>query len=187
MKKINLRTTIFIFVSIFLIVTMVGVTYAKYFVSETFDGFATVARFGKITIKEHEAELRDGQYVLTENEISSSSKDGNTYNVVLPGVDIPKDPFFVVSGNFDVSYDIYVQIDEINFPKEVTYELNNNLVYDRKSDTNGKIYKYSFKDDTDVIDQHINILEGNKLIVSQSFKGNGSFQLIFLAWIEQKK
>ena len=171
---------------------VVNTTYAKYAGSTAGSVIAKVARFGAIELKEHEAELIDGEYVLTTKEISAGSKTGNKYEKVIPGVAINKDPYITVDGIFEVSYALYIKIVEVNVPNAVTYNVTDKweFVKEEKISNNqiAKIYKYKDEKNTGEIiplKEKIAILKDNKLYVGKSLQINGVFYLKFSAWIQQ--
>lgn len=186
---------------------------------------ARVAVFGNVEIREHYAALKDvgdsdindvyygGKFVDMVYALDDSSEvDGNTYDVVMPGVDIPKDTFVrVYSAETDI--ELYIEVVEKNFPvytkktaaddsdsdaveepvKAVTYAVDDKWEkVDLPGEHLGDVYKY-----TDVIEagsgvREINILSGEKLIVSQYYdadsykKTGGDFSMEFYAWTVQK-
>lgn len=168
-----------------LILTMISTwllsgLFAKYVNTEAYSESARVAAGGVIDLWEHEATLNNGIYELDENVKIKK----NTYNKVIPGVDIAKDPFVSIDlQNAEVSYELYVQVTESKeFPATVTYSLTNDweLVNASKG-----IYKYKsilnkgFSGD-------IKILKDDRLYVSEHYVGNNKeFSLAFNSWLKQ--
>ena len=155
---------------------------ARYLVRGPVSGSGRVAKGGGIELWEHDATLVNGVYELdSDTEVSS-----NTYEKVIPGVDIPKDPFIRTDliGS-EVDYALYVQITKSSyFPDEVTYTLTDDwTVFDKDKG----IYKYTPSlDQFREKDGTIQILKENKLFVSEHYVGDEkSFSLSFVAWIEQ--
>lgn len=166
--------------------TCFGLTCAKYISSREFSDSAQTAGWGKIEVKEHKVEYIDGKYEFTGTVISISNGATNKYENIEPDMIIPKDPFIVLSGNFEVSFGLYVRVTEVNFPATVKYNLEDewNLT---KVTTSGqsKVYTYQYVGDL-IADKEIYILKDNQLIIEKDFvpKGN-DFKLTFCAWIEQ--
>lgn len=170
-----------------LILTMLSIclvsgTYAKYVISSYMMDSAQVAKtgVGSMELLEHEAELDNGIYTLNEEEVTK-----NTYDTVIPGVDIPKDPFIRLDIDSEVTYSLYIKVAGSDpFPDTVTYELTEDWI---EVDATNGIYKY--KDDFEAgtpFKGEIEILENNELIVSEYYVGNGkTFTLTFSAWLMQ--
>lgn len=162
--------------------------YAKYRVSGPGSDSGRVAAGIQIELKEHEAELVNGEYKLNNGENGRTYKEveKNTYRKVIPGVDIEKDPFVRLSGTSEVDFELYVKITRsADFPDTVTYTVDDTLW----KEVPGKpgVYKYTSVLDSGACDgKEIYILKDNKLMVSEHYVGNGkSFTLTFEAWVEQ--
>lgn len=139
-----------------LTVWLVSGLFAKYITSGGDPDAAHVAGTGVKTleVREHEAsefpKVNSGEYRLDLlKEVS-----GNTYEKVLPGVDIPKDPFVRLElENAEVDYELYLTVTETNFPfdvvtgrKMITYELTDEWELQPKlSDETKGIYVYKYK------------------------------------------
>ncbi|MCH5164099.1 MAG: hypothetical protein J1F36_03700 [Clostridiales bacterium] len=127
--------------------------YAKYVDSTSSDSKAGVARLGveKFNLLEHKVEYigdkRDGNEDVDgaidlvslyrykrPDEVLQAGK-GNEYKNLIPGIDIPKDPFIQLElKSNEVSYELYVQITEAGMP---TYELE-------ETDKDGKTQKVRY-------------------------------------------
>ena len=132
--------------------------YAKYVDSSAMDGNAGVARMGVVTfdLLEHEAkDIGDDldKIIGEPNNFSSiyeldltSEVKANTYNKVMPGIDIPKDPFINLDlQSNEVSYELYLKVTEVNFPTytvdvvdeeggETTQETKQAIIYELASE-----------------------------------------------------
>ena len=193
-----------------LVLTMLSVwltsgLFAKYIVSDTVGDTARVAAAGTVDIWEHKAEEtyeNSGVYELLKED-SIEEEDlvkKNEYEKVLPGVDIPKDPFVTVDLSMaEVDYYLYLEITEsADFPKdEVKYNVRSEWKLVSGEDANPKVYvyvgngnsprvfdcgnKYGYENDT------IWILDGNKLEIKEHYFGGGTdgFGLAFSAYIRQ--
>lgn len=181
MKRLNhIHDILFWMAGALLLLTLlsmrfVGGVYSKYALADSAPASARVAvGLPEIELKEHEAELVDGKYVLNDTEVT-----GNTYERVIPGVDIEKDPFVRLSGGSEVSYALYISVTESEpFPERVSYELRED--WEEVSGQDG-VYRYTGTMSGDPI----YILKNNRLTVSQDYVDGGAFTLSFSAWMEQ--
>ena len=155
---------------------LVGGLYAKYTTSDSASDSARVAAgLPTIELLEHEAELKSGEYVLNGTEVAA-----NVYEKVIPGVDIPKDSFVRLTGDSEVSYELYMKAEGTGIPSTVTYAIDTS-VWAPVSGQSG-VYKYTGEI---ISGQPIYILKDNQLTVSEHYVGSGGFSLAFSAWIEQ--
>ena len=183
------RTAGILFALTALSVCLLSGMSAKYRVSGNSGESARVASFGVIDLKvrEHEPLLitdkdeaieKDGVYKLN----NASEIEGFKYSVVLPGVDISKDPFVRLECKPEVSLQLYIKVVETNIPDTVTYDVTGDWIKDTSKGSN--IYKYK-----DIIDSEfkkdIYILKDNQVKVSEKYVGDGDFSLQFEAWVEQ--
>ena len=170
------------FLGILLVVTFVDLTYSKYITAnKVSENNANVSKFGTVELKEHEAKYENGMYVINNDSLT---KSGNKYDYVIPGVDIAKDPFVVISGTFGVSCELYVKVVKNSFPDTITFSIRE----DNWAPVTGEKDTYKFKNEiklNEELNQDIYILEDNKLVVSQYYQGSGGFELTFSAWIQQ--
>lgn len=83
-----------------------GAVYAKYVTQKQFDGSVIItANLGTITLLEHKAERNaDGSYRLLE-----TTTDKNEY-IIIPGLDIPKDPFVTVDKQSPIPVYVFVEV-----------------------------------------------------------------------------
>lgn len=99
--------------------------YAKYVYSAAVADSAGVANMGisKFELKEHYAEdISDDLAKVAELgtlyklDLDVDTVLNNSYSTVIPGVDIPKDPFInLVLTNNEINYELYVKVDESDF------------------------------------------------------------------------
>ena len=87
---------------------MIGNAYAKYVKQDKLEGSVTIkAELGTIELWEHLAEDLDGdgEYTLnTTKEVTS-----NTYKL-LPGLDVPKDPFIRITGKTPIEAYVFLKV-----------------------------------------------------------------------------
>ncbi|MCH5321310.1 MAG: hypothetical protein J1E36_06075 [Eubacterium sp.] len=181
-----------------LIITMLSVwllsgLMAKYTVAGDATDSARVANGIQIELLEHEAVPINGIYYLKNEENAANpdleeitevkEKIKNDYDLVIPGVDIAKDPFVRLNGTSEVDYYLYIEITESkNFPETITYSVS-----DDWEPVKGKsgVYKYKSPIDSGTYDDtDIYILKNNELIVSQYYYQT-EFSLSFKAWVKQ--
>ena len=170
---------------------MLSRLHAKYIVSDSRYDSARVASagIGELKLWEHEAKEtaeNSGVYELDNKKTVTN----NEYKKVLPGVDIPKDPYIELKiEKSEVSYELYVKVTKSNpFPDQVTFELLDE--WELVDAANG-IYKYKsvFKagetyDPTGT--KKIQILKDNRLYVGEYYEGkNQKFSLTFSAYLMQ--
>ena len=112
----------------------------------------------------------------------------NTYNNVLPGVDVPKDPFVRVDGLKEDAY-LFLVVDDntgehINIQMETKWELY-------KTETNGDlVYVYEETDgdytlSANAAQNDIGILLNDTVTVSKDFAGGDGINISFKAYIIQ--
>ena len=162
--------------------------YAKYIVSGNVNDSAQVADTGirNMELLEHQAELKNGKYKLNDEEVT-----GNEYKKVIPGVDIPKDPFIRLELEPNVKYELYVKVTRSDpFPETVTYSLSEKWkLSESLSDTDQGVFVYKYEDifNTEFND-NIEILKDNMIYVNEHYEGKGqTFSLTFIAWLKQVK
>lgn len=202
---------------------LVSGIFAKYTVNDHSSNSARVAAFGSVEVKEHKAipktvgssgdvgsVYNSGEYADMLYELDLDDEVGsNTYDVMMPGVDIPKDPFVRVTTG-EVDCELYIKVSEKNIPEKyqdrngethkpiVTYTVDPSIwqkLPDDQQDVDGVIYKYSSVIDANSTEQIISILEDNKIYISQYYDADGlynakapksdDFSLTFSAWLVQ--
>ena len=217
------RTVCILFVLLVVTAWSVSGVYAKYVDSSSFDGSAGVGRMGIVTFEllEHEAiNLSDSNRLdkITDEDINFESlyeldHDSevltNTYSTVIPGIDIPKDPFInLVLESNEVSYQLYVKVEKKGFPtyKDANGDKQEAIIFKLTNDwelVDEEIGLYIFTGKESGIDNvfaagtsysftsedgnAIQILKDNKLKVSEHFNSEEyvNFSLTFTARLEQ--
>ena len=109
----------------------IGLTQAKYKTEKIMPGKVrfTASLAEGLKIQEHRAERNgDGSYTLVHDDITNDSGEVTVPAVVqeqeyklMPGVDVPKDPFITVQGKTNIPGWLFVEIDDSEMPEEVTY------------------------------------------------------------------
>ena len=150
---------------------------------------------GKFEIREHAATYTEnGVYTLDE----SSEVTENLYNAILPGVDVPKDPFVRIT---DLQVDAYLFIEVVGLdtlPDGLSGTVDN-TVWEATDlpgkQTGGKVYRYvgnGTEPKAGVItatatrnDYEINVLSGEKIIVAPTYAASGTATISFYGYLIQ--
>ena len=206
-NNIMYRTVGTLFVLTMLSLWLLSGLFAKYVVTGNAKGSARVANDGilKFELLEHEANEtyeHSGIYELdSSKEVNENTYgeeiNGKTYGKVIPGVDIPKDPFIRLKlDKNEVSYELFVKVTKSDpFPEDdVTYKLTDNWKW-VKTEDGVDTYQYVTNEGKPYIflagtpfDDTIYILENNKLEVSEHYVAkDGEFSLTFSAYMKQSK
>lgn len=160
---------------------------AKYVTSVPLAGTVTIKGelADNVTLTEHEAKRNDdGSYSLTETIVPE-----NQY-VVMPGVDIPKDPTITIENKSSVPAYLYVEVVPSLLPPPdtvVQYALTGDWEKITVTDNtrNVYVYKQAF---SEVPLQEIQILKDNKIIISEKYDPmSAPFSLQFHAYMVQKE
>ena len=135
MKKLQKWLPGFLIFAVLLVSMLGGAAFGKYIYSEKLGGKVTItANLGTITLLEHEA-IRDpklGSYSLGTKEVTS-----NTYTII-PGLDIPKDPFVTVDKASPIPVYVFVEVVSALNGSAVSYEVDE---YHATKNPNGKWIK----------------------------------------------
>lgn len=147
-KKTNksFQRSVFVTLAVLVFFTLVSFSmvcrlYARYSTEQNSDGGAKVAAPGSVAVLEHKASFNYDtlRYELDRNTLVTS----NTYDVVIPGIEIEKDPFIRLSGTNDVAYKLYIEVvpsnpDILSYTMSSVWTASNEL----PSANGGKIYKF---------------------------------------------
>ena len=169
-----------------LILATAGTTaiYAKYVKGVDFTGNVTVSAelVDTFLLYESEASRTElGDYSLTEVSVTE-----NSY-ILMPGVDIPKDPTISITGKTDIPAYLYIEVVDGITDSAITYSLTTvwTEVADITGPNGGKVYVYT---PAMTEDMEIQILQGNIIIVSQTLDHSNvskSYSLDFYAYMAQ--
>lgn len=132
--------------SVMLLLTMISFwlvcgMLARFTSSGDKQGGARVAAAGQADVFEYEAYFDDTTYSYHLREDTVVSK--NTYSVVVPGMEIEKDPFIRLYGNNEVSYYLYLEV-KASHPDKVRYEMSSvwSVTNDIAAAHGGTVYKF---------------------------------------------
>lgn len=205
MSKVNKRKNhrwMIAFAMLAVLIGLCSMAYAKYIQQDQLkDTLMITADIGTIELLEHQAERNlDGSYSLNDvllpilDDPDTTGVDeavlGNTYEI-LPGLDIPKDPFVKIEKTDNISVYVYVKIHDSIDNDLIEYSINNQWKYIAE-DSGDKVYVYTNGTDeafavTESIDK-IEILENNKVVINQEVRygtKTDNLGLIFYAYMYQ--
>ena len=133
MKKTKFRTYLWrVLFLVLVVLTTAGVVVGKYMTTFTAgSGTVTVSAklAGSLAVQEHKAQRQsDGTYTLSATETVTT----NAY-ILMPGVDIPKDPRVVITGKTEIPAYLYLTVDCTN--DAITYTLADHWVQVDGGDT----------------------------------------------------
>lgn len=150
-KKSRFRLWPFVMLLLLILGAGIGSIAAKYVYSQKLEARVTfTAKLAdNLLLQEHEAVRQpDGSYILNDILLPKDGKTGNTYDL-LPGLDIPKDPYVQVVNKTPIRGYLYVEVVEEAdaLHKAIEYEMNpawQNLNMEGKH--GGKLYVYKIGD-----------------------------------------
>ncbi len=189
------RTIYYIF-GVILILTLISFRLvcgmlARYTSSGNKDEGARVACAGQVDILEHEAYFDSNTYTYqlrTEKLVTE-----NTYDVVVPGMEIEKDPIIRLYGNNEVSYYLYIEVKSSDDAK-MNYDISEewSQTNDIYSAHGGKVYKFqSVIEPGEKRDIHC-LFKDNVIRISEDLKNKAaptenveSFKIEIYAYIVQ--
>lgn len=157
--------------TLLLLTALTGV-YAKYVVDKTITGVASItAKLGSIEVLESKAVPNAlGEYTLN----TALAVTENTYDIVIPGLDIPKDPYVVIHGKTEVPVYIFVEVVNKLSGSEITFAIDDDCWLELtgfKGANAGTVYVYTTDKSSAaaaVADPGpINILKGKQVTVGQ--------------------
>lgn len=177
--------------TLILLTALTGV-YAKYVTDKVLEGQASItAKLGEIKLLEHVYEPQaDGSYKKTE----ATTSNGNTYSTVIPGLDIPKDPYVQITNKSPIEAYVFLKIETDNLKENgLTYTLKEHwqpvagytdvYVYSEKSGENWIPVKMIGNNAGTIT---IPVLEGDQVIVSQKLNKEATgLELSFSACMKQ--
>ena len=178
MDKVRVRLILLVAVLSVILGSLIGGVAAKYIWSTEFSGKVTFsAKLAEsIVLLESEAiKNNDGSYTLNTAKPVSE----NSYTL-LPGLDIPKDPYITVHRKTPIAAYLYVEVVESKDYREgiLQYSLDDRWKkLDIAGKNGGQVYVYMNEGKTaplaisnDPEDFTVNILKGQTLTVSQELK-----------------
>lgn len=176
-------------VSLVLITALSSAVYAKYIKKTDFEGNTVTIQANlaeDFTLTESKANRTEmGDYVLD----TTTPVETNQY-VLMPGVDIPKDPTIKITGKTALPAYLYVEV-VASVPNTVTYALTADWaeLSGITGPKGGKVYVYNETVDGSTANMEIQLIKGNTVYVSQTLDHSAdakSFSIKFYAYLLQK-
>ena len=170
-----------------------GTAMAKYLYAKSVTGTVTFSTIlaEEILLQESKAERRrNGSY-----ELSDTPAAENVY-LAMPGVDIPKDPYFLITEKSAVDAYLYVEVVEAGTkPGTITYELSTDwkMLSGAEAKHGGRVYVYTGgSEDAQILNESfdqtkVSILKDNILKVSEKMEAFTEFQLQFYGYMIQSE
>lgn len=184
-EKYTVRNWLIAAIALELVVllSLSGVVYAKYVAEKKLNGTITIhAELGKIALYEHKANKNaSGQYELNTDETVS----GNTYDTVIPGLDIPKDPYIEITDKTEIPAYVFLLVHETDWPNTMGYQLEEHWKLLSGYDN---VYVYADHDGPIKVTgdiETIKIIKNDVIIVSQEYIGPDEANLTFSACMGQ--
>lgn len=159
-NKKRSRLPLLILLLILLLLTLLGVAVGKYVTTLKNPGNVTFTAnlAASVTLQEHKAVRQlDGTYTLDKTAEPVTS---NTY-ILMPGVDIPKDPYITITGRTSIPAILFIEIESSLDEGTQLYSVDANWSYLTTSGSK-KVYYYN-ADPSGTI----SILQGNQITISQ--------------------
>ena len=167
-----------------------GAVYAKYKKTVSLQGSLSVSSghlADVFTLQEHKAVRNNGTYTLDDTKTVTS----NVYQA-LPGVAIPKDPHFTLTGKSKVPAYLYVEVIDDFGTSGLEYSLTGDwLDLDLTGQNGGKVYVYTGgTGSAKLLDENfsvakIEILQGNQITVSKEGRSAFAVSLYFHGYLAQ--
>ena len=183
-RKTRISVLSLILLAIAAAALIIGLAAAKYVKEVRMTHKITVsADLAKsIEIFEHKANRTEhGDYETETNEVTK-----NDY-VLMPGVDVPKDPTVRIKGYTGLKAWLYVEIVETTVPTSVSYATASGWTPLSVTGPNGgKIY-YRELTSAQTGDLEFPVLANNTVTVSESIPRDTKLKLDFYAYITQQK
>ena len=165
MKRRKNRTGLALLLLLLLLTALMGSAVGKYKKTDTKTGNVqfTAELATNLILLEHKAVKQDdGRYILDEKDTVTE----NSY-ILIPGLDIPKDPYVIIEGKSPVPAYLFVEITS-TLDAPVSYEIDDANWKEIKSDGSKKVYCYTGEIGTG----SINILKYKSVTVSQNLLSN---------------
>lgn len=194
-KQFRARLRLLIILTL-LLLPLIGFAAGKYI--QTISRNETVtftARLAEsVELREHKAERTStGEYTLSKTEYITNKTQSY---ILIPGLDIDKDPHIVITGKTDIPAYLYIEVVDSTPNPAITYQLEKHW---QKTDKKlpqhkGTVYIFCSVDENRkpkpekiTADQTISIIEGNRICVGQKLlQDKVSDNLItFYAYLEE--
>lgn len=177
-------------VSLVLITAFSSAVYAKYIKKTDFKGNTVTIQANlaeDFTLTESKANRTEmGDYVLD----TTTPVQTNQY-VLMPGVDIPKDPTIKITGKTALPAYLYLEVVDTNTDSAIKYDMADRwqLLAGVTGPNGGKVYVYNETVDGSTANMEIQLIKGNTVYVGQTLVHSASakpFSIKFHAYLLQK-
>lgn len=176
MRKNRSHLMVLLILAVLLASSLIGSAVGKYIKTMSFPGTVTFSATlaESMVLQEHKVQRdTDGSYETTPVLLPAEGVKGNDY-VLLPGLDIPKDPFITIEGKTDIPAYLFVEVLDTT-ENTLSYTMADHWLKldDFSGDHGGAVYVYTGTDsDTPLaIDGSfggtVNLLKGDTVTVSQ--------------------
>lgn len=117
----------------------------------------------------------------------STFQNGIEYEYVVPGMDIPKNPYIITDGKNEVPCYLYTEVIKEDVPDTVTFELQSEWqkIEGISGKNGGDVYFYSDVVEAGEKNDRIEIIKDNKIYVSQHFSADNTFTISFVGYMIQ--
>ena len=180
------RRIAFLLAVLFCLSAITFVVVAKYAKDIPFSGTVTFKAHlaDNLTLTESQA-IRQANGTYTLNTATPVS--GNTY-VLMPGVDIPKDPKITVYGKTAVPAYLYVEVVISALPADITYAMADGWgkLTGITGPQGGTVYVYNTLLNGTPNEVTVQILKNNTLTVSQKLSQTATGTVTFYAYLCQQ-
>ena len=183
-RKTRISVLSLILLAIAVAALIIGLVVAKYVKEVRMPHKITVSAdlAEDIEIFEHEVNRTEhGDYETETNEVTE-----NDY-VLMPGVDVPKDPTVRIKGYTGLAAWLYVEIVKTNVPATVTYAKADGWEPLSVTGPNGGEIYYRELTNAQTGDLEFQVLKDNTVTVSEKIPRGTTLKLDFYAYITQEK
>lgn len=185
MKQNRSRLIPLLILLVLLISGLIGGAVGKYIKTIQFNGTVTFSATlaDSMVLREHQVERETDGHYETIDAIIPTEVDGSTVNtnqyVLLPGHDIPKDPYIEITGKTSIPAYLFVEVID-GTADTLTYTMEDHWVElsNIKGKNGGTVYVYGNADTplaiTNTSPEVYSILKDNKVTVSQELRHGGA-------------
>lgn len=193
MRSMKFRARFGLFmILVLLLMSLVGFVVGKYITTiEKKDVVTFTAKLAeKVELKETKVRRNeDGSYGQPDKSLTTQAQE----YILIPGLDVPKDPYIVIQGKTEIPAYLFVEVVD-NTPNEaLRYALTDNWVESNlraPKNAGATLYVYTDEDKNpvEIVSNYegISILKDNFFYVDQKLKsGVSSNALTFYAYLEE--
>lgn len=179
-------------VLVLLLMSCFGFVIGKYITTIEKKGVVTFSAELAENVELRESKLlrnEDGTYSPTGETITS----GTQKYILIPGLDVPKDPYVVISGKSEIPAYLFIEVIDKTPNETLEYELTENWKESDLRDARNEgaalyVYCSDKVNPTEIVDDYekIEILKDNIFYVNQALKGGETSNVLtFFAYLEE--